>query len=117
MMESERFIASCSNMVSEVDLNITETEKEIEISDSIDKMVQDLLDSEFDKEKMLVYNKKEDLRREKKYSLRNKKKNNSPKVRCTPNKRRVKKERLQNYWFHNDRSHMELPRSGETGKV
>ncbi|KAL5662352.1 hypothetical protein ACJX0J_029477, partial [Zea mays] len=78
--ESERFIASCSNMVSEVDLNITETEKEIEISDSIDKMVQDLLDSEFDKEKMLVYNKKEDLRREKKYSLRNKKKNNSPKT-------------------------------------
>jgi hypothetical protein len=40
---------------------------------------------------MLVYNKKEDLRRERKYSLRNKKKNNSPKVRCTPNKRRVKK--------------------------
>jgi hypothetical protein len=37
-------------MVSEVDLNITETEKEIEISDSIDKMVQDLLDSESDKE-------------------------------------------------------------------
>ncbi|KAL5666402.1 hypothetical protein ACJX0J_026510, partial [Zea mays] len=77
--ELERFIASCSNMVSEVDLNITETEKEIEISDSIDKMVQDLLDSESDKEKMLVYNKKEDLRREKKYSLRNK------------NKKRVKK--------------------------
>jgi hypothetical protein len=39
----------------------------------------------------MVYNKKEDLRRERKYSLRNKKKNNSPKVRCTPNKRRVKK--------------------------
>jgi hypothetical protein len=91
MIETERFIASSSNIVPEVDLNITQTEKEIEISDSIDKMVQDLLDSESEKEKMLVYNKKEDLRREKKYSLRNKKKNNSPKGRCTPNKRRIKK--------------------------
>jgi hypothetical protein len=91
MVETERFIDCSSNIVPEVDLNITETEKEIEISDSIDKMVQDLLDSESEIEKMLVYNKKEELRREKKYSLRNKKKNNSPKVRCTPNKRRIKK--------------------------
>jgi hypothetical protein len=91
MVETERFIDCSSNIAPVEELNLTETEKEFEISDSIDKMVQDLLDSESEKEKMLVYNKKEDLRREKKYSLRNKKKNNSPKFRCTPNKMRIKK--------------------------
>ncbi|KAL5680222.1 hypothetical protein ACJX0J_006607 [Zea mays] len=78
--EGDERMMRISNIVPEVNLNITETEKEIEISDSIDKMVQGLLDSESEKEKMLVYNKKEDLRREKKFSLRNKKKNNSPKT-------------------------------------
>ena len=94
MVETEQFIDCSSNIAPIDELNLTETEKEFAISDSIDKMVQDLLDSESEKEKMLVYNKKEDLRREKKYSLRNKKKNNSPKVRCTPNKRRVKKREI-----------------------
>jgi hypothetical protein len=91
MVETERYIDCSSNTVPHDALNITDAEKEIEISDSIDKMVHDLFDRESEKEKMLVYNKKEDLRREKKYSLRNKKKNNSPNVRCTPNKRRIKK--------------------------
>jgi hypothetical protein len=97
MVEMERSVVCDSNSIVGNEVNITNVEMEYEIFDSIDKMVQDLLDSESEIEKMLVYNKKEELRREKKYSLRNKKKNNSPKVRCTPNKRRIKKERLQNY--------------------
>jgi hypothetical protein len=93
MIEIERYIDCKSDIVPDDALNIIDAENELEICDSIDKMVQEVLDSESDKEQFLVHNKKEDMRKKKKYSLRNKKKNNSPKVRCTPNKRRIRKIR------------------------
>jgi hypothetical protein len=86
-IENERLITCDSNSNFEQKVNMSDDENEHEIAVSIDKMVQELLDSESDKEKMLVHNRKKDIRREKKYSLRNKKKKNSPNVRCTPNKR------------------------------
>lgn len=39
----------------------------------------------------MTYNKKEELRRERKYSLRKRKKKSSPTIRFTPNKGRVNK--------------------------
>ncbi|KAL5650975.1 hypothetical protein ACJX0J_036433, partial [Zea mays] len=66
MIEIERYIDCKSDIVPDDALNIIDAENELEISNSIDKMVQEVLDSESDKEKFL-------------YSLRNKKKNNSPK--------------------------------------
>jgi hypothetical protein len=79
MVEMERFVVCDSNSIVGNEVNITNVEMEYEIFDSIDKMVQDLLDSESEKEKMMVHNRKED----------------SPNVRCTPNKRRINKKRLQ----------------------
>jgi hypothetical protein len=91
-MENERSISCDSNSNFEQKVNMSDDENEHEITVSIDKMVQELLDSESDKEKMLVHNRKKDIRREKKYYLRNKKKKNSPNVRCTPNKRSLNRK-------------------------
>jgi hypothetical protein len=79
MVEMERSVVCDSNSIVGNEVNITNAEMEYEIFDSIDKMVQDLLDSESEKEKMMVHNRKEDLRREKKYSLRKKKEKGLPK--------------------------------------
>lgn len=93
MVEMERSVVCDSNSILGNEVNITDAEMEYEISDSIDKMVHDLLDSESEKEKMMVHNRKEDLRREKIFSEKKKKKN-SPNVRCTPNKRRINKKEV-----------------------
>ncbi|ONM51037.1 hypothetical protein ZEAMMB73_Zm00001d018655 [Zea mays] len=64
-MENERSISCDSNSNFEQKVNMSDDENEHEITVSIDKMVQELLDSESDKEKMLVHNRKKDIRREK----------------------------------------------------
>ena len=68
MVEIERSIICDSNSNLEKEMNISDAENEYEIAASIDKMVQELLDSESDKEKMMVHNRKKDMRREKIFS-------------------------------------------------
>ncbi|PWZ46451.1 hypothetical protein Zm00014a_002350 [Zea mays] len=67
-IENERSIICDSNSNFEQKVNISDAENEHDIAASIDKMVQELLDSESDKEKMLAHNRKKNIRREKIFS-------------------------------------------------